>query len=236
MPPDSLAVHRLVGYLPERLTFDRWMTARAFLRMHHELAEQPAESREEDVAASLMRVQLDSSAWDTSLARFSRGMLQRLGLAQALIGKPRILLLDEPASGVDPAGVLLFRHLFRELRGEGVTILLNSHQLDQVERVCDRVAFIATGRLGQIENLSEDAASARVVLVRWLSDEAPERERVAALGRTAGADLLEWIPPRAAFSVPDDRSAAALVRALVEGGIAVAEMAPREGRLERFFT
>ncbi len=183
-----------------------------------------------------MRVQLDSSAWDTGLARFSRGMLQRLGLAQALIGKPRILLLDEPASGVDPAGVLLFRQLFRELRGEGVTIVLNSHQLDQVERVCDRVAFIAMGRLGQIENLSEDADSTHVVVVRWLSDEAPERERVAALGRSTGADLLEWTPPRAAFSVPDDRSAAALVRALVEGGIAVAEMGPRAGRLERFFT
>ena len=235
MPPDSLAVHRLVGYLPERLTFDRWMTARAFLRLHHELAEQPAGSREEDVAAVLMRVQLDSSAWDTGLARFSRGMLQRLGLAQALIGRPKVLLLDEPASGVDPAGVLLFRQLFRELRAEGVTIVLNSHQLDQVERVCDRVVFIAMGRLRQIENLAQDADSSRVVVVRWLSDEAPERERVAAFGQTAGAALVEWAPPRATFSVSDDRSAAALLRALVEGGIAVAEMTPREGRLERFF-
>jgi ABC-2 type transport system ATP-binding protein len=145
MAPDSLAVRRLVGYLPERLTFDRWMNARAFLRLHHELAEQPGESREEDVAAALMRVQIDSSAWDAGLDGFSRGMLQRLGLAQALIGRPRILLLDEPASGVDPAGVLHFRQLFRELRAEGVTIVLNSHQLDQIERVCDRVAFIASG-------------------------------------------------------------------------------------------
>jgi ABC-2 type transport system ATP-binding protein len=236
MAPDSLAVRRLVGYLPERLTFDRWMNARAFLRLHHELAEQPGESREEDVAAALMRVQLDSSAWDAGLDGFSRGMLQRLGLAQALIGRPRILLLDEPASGVDPAGVLLFRQLFRELRAEGVTIVLNSHQLDQIERVCDRVAFIASGRLGQIENLSEDAGVPRVLVVRWLSDGTPNRERVAALGQTAGAALLEWTPPRAAFSVPDDQSAAALVRALVEGGVAVAEVAPREGRLERFFT
>ena len=74
-------------------------------------------------------------------------MLQRLGLAQAMVGKPKYLLLDEPASGIDPGGVLSLRRLLAELKKDGMTIILNSHQLDQVEKVCDRVAFVRAGKV-----------------------------------------------------------------------------------------
>ena len=100
-------------------------------------------------------------------ASYSRGMLQRLGLAQALLGNPRYVFLDEPASGVDPAGVVLFRRLLIELKSRGATLVLNSHQLDQVERVCDRVAFVSRGHVEAIETVAAGATVARVLRVRW---------------------------------------------------------------------
>ncbi|HEY9733798.1 MAG TPA: ABC transporter ATP-binding protein, partial [Drouetiella sp.] len=115
LPPDALETRRLIGYLPERLNFDKWMTGRQFMQFHYELSGQDLHSKVSTCDDLLSRVGLDQRAWDLLIKRYSRGMLQRLGFAQALIGKPRFLLLDEPASGVDPAGVLLLRKLMREL-------------------------------------------------------------------------------------------------------------------------
>ena len=114
--PDDLTLRRQTGYLPERLQFDRWMTGRAFIDHHHCLAGLPAAHRTGDVTAVLQRVGLEPAAWLTPIKNYSRGMLQRLGMAQALLGDPRFLFLDEPASGVDPAGVLAFRDILLDLR------------------------------------------------------------------------------------------------------------------------
>jgi ABC-2 type transport system ATP-binding protein len=148
--PGTPDVNRLVGYVPERLSFDRWMTGQAFVAYHHALAGRPRATRRSDVAEAFDRVELEPSARRRRVATYSRGMLQRLALAQALVGKPRLLFLDEPTSGVDPHGVLLVRRLLAGLKGDGVTILFNSHQLDQVERVSDRVLFLREGRLADV--------------------------------------------------------------------------------------
>jgi ABC-2 type transport system ATP-binding protein len=145
--PGTPEVNRLVGYVPERLSFDRWMTGQAFVAYHHALAGRPRAARRSDVAETFDRVELEPSARRRRVATYSRGMLQRLALAQALVGKPRLLFLDEPTSGVDPHGVLLVRRLLAGLKADGVTILFNSHQLDQVERVSDRVLFLREGRV-----------------------------------------------------------------------------------------
>lgn len=145
--PGTPEVNRLVGYVPERLSFDRWMTGQAFVAYHHALAGRPRAARGSDVAETFDRVELEPSARRRRVATYSRGMLQRLALAQALVGKPRLLFLDEPTSGVDPHGVLLVRRLLAGLKADGVTILFNSHQLDQVERVSDRVLFLREGRV-----------------------------------------------------------------------------------------
>ena len=155
--PDTLLTKSEVGFLPERLLFDRWMTGGRFLAHHHALAGLPAERRRADVSESFAKVGLEPAAASKSLKAYSRGMLQRIGLAQALLAKPRWLFLDEPASGVDPAGVLLFRRLLAEARAGGTTIVLNSHQLEQVERICDRVAFLREGRVLSIEVLHAGA-------------------------------------------------------------------------------
>jgi ABC-2 type transport system ATP-binding protein len=148
--PGTPEVNRLVGYVPERLSFDRWMTGRAFVAYHHALAGRPPATRQPDVAETFDRVELEPSARRRRISTYSRGMLQRLALAQALVGKPRLLFLDEPTSGVDPHGVLLVRRLLAGLKADGVTILFNSHQLDQVERVSDRVLFLREGRLADV--------------------------------------------------------------------------------------
>jgi ABC-2 type transport system ATP-binding protein len=147
------------------------------------------------------------------------------------------VFLDEPASGVDPAGVVLFRRLLLEMKGRGVTILLNSHQLEQVERVCDRVAFVSGGKVEAVETLEAGAALARVLRVRSLAGvlERHGREALAALARTAGAELTDVAPPQARFAVADDDVAARLVAALVAAGLPVAEASPEESRLERLF-
>jgi ABC-type multidrug transport system ATPase subunit len=229
--PDDLSVRATTGYLPERLVLDRWMTGFQFLQYHHALARLPRPERDRDVGLALERVGLDAAAARRPVARYSRGMLQRLGLAQALLGTPRWVYLDEPASGVDPAGVIQFRRLIVEARARGATVVLNSHQLEQVERVCDRVAFVQAGRVQAIETLTAGALLARVVRVRFAAPPPP----LAPLAERAGATLEGAANAEARFMVADDEGAARLVETLVQGGARVAEMAAEEGRLERLF-
>jgi ABC-2 type transport system ATP-binding protein len=236
--PDALDVRRATGYLPERLQFDRWMTGRAFLELHHTLAGQPASLRDGQVTALLQRVGLQTAHWRAPIKKYSRGMLQRLGMAQALVGEPRFLFLDEPASGVDPAGVLAFREIIDDLKQRGTTVVLNSHQLDQLERVCDRVAYIEGGAIKKIENLKSGEAGKRVLVVRWLVGEpaaVPPAGAIEAVVGPAGAQTLEVGAGRGRFAVDGDAQAAALLRALGEAGYAVVEAAPESGRLERLF-
>jgi ABC-2 type transport system ATP-binding protein len=237
--PDSLSVRRVTGYLPERLVLDRWMTGGEFLEYHHALAGLPAAGRAAETRALFGRVGLAPEAASLTVARYSRGMLQRLGLAQALLGRPRYLFLDEPISGVDPSGVMLFRRLLGELKGHGVTLIINSHQLDEVERICDRVAFVRAGKVTSIETPTAGATVERVVVVRWAASTpatALVPAALAAAAQAAGAALLGANPPAARFSVPDDDGAARLLERLLAAGVRVSEASPEGGRLERLFT
>ena len=237
-PPDDLSVRAVTGYLPERLILNRWMNGRELLSFHHALAKQPAATRRSDVEAALGRIGL-SEAGGKSVAKYSRGMLQRLGMAQALIGSPRILFLDEPASGLDPEGVLLFRSLLLDLKQRGATVVLNSHHLDEVERVCDRVAFVRAGRVEAIETPSAGEALARVLRVRIAKTWAAERWASDGLGSAAtraGATMLEATPPDARFAVADDAGAARLLAELIRAEVPVIEATPEGNRLERLFT
>jgi ABC-2 type transport system ATP-binding protein len=239
--PDDLSVRSVTGYLPERLVLDRWMSGYDFLAYHHALARLPAGERRDACAAALDRVGLDAAAGQRAIRGYSRGMLQRVGLAQALLGHPRYVFLDEPASGVDPAGVVLFRKLLGDLKGSGVTVLLNSHQLEQVERVCDRVAFVKGGRVEAIETLAAGAAHARGLRIRWATGarfvgEAALHDAAARAGATfVEATATATGGGAARFTAADDTVAAALLRALVEAGVPVIEAAPEESRLERLF-
>jgi ABC-2 type transport system ATP-binding protein len=143
-PAGSPEAHRSLGYLAELFRFPDWLTADELLGMHQRLAASDGGFAERERL-------LDAVGLGDAMARrvgtMSKGMQQRLGLAQALIGSPRMLLLDEPTSALDPAGRRTVRALLEELRGRGVSVLLNSHLLSEVELVCDRVAIIARGAL-----------------------------------------------------------------------------------------
>lgn len=234
--PDDLEIRAVTGYLPERLVLDRWMSGLEFLRFHHALAKLPAASRAADCAAALERVGLERAAGDQRIGRYSRGMLQRLGLAQALLGSPQLLFLDEPISGVDPAGVLLFRRLLTDLSRTGVTILVNSHQLAEVERMCTRVVFVKAGRIEAMDTVRAGAGHARVLRVRLSADAVPpDAARLAALATESGAQWKDWVAPEARFIVADDAGATRLLAVLLAAGLPVVEAAPEEGRLERLF-
>jgi ABC-2 type transport system ATP-binding protein len=143
-PAGSPAAHRALGYLAELFRFPDWLSADELLGMHQQLADSDGGSRERMRLLELVGL---AEASAMRVGAMSKGMQQRLGIAQAMVGGPRLLLLDEPTSALDPAGRRTVRRLLEELRGQGVAVLLNSHLLSEVELVCDRVAIIARGEV-----------------------------------------------------------------------------------------
>jgi ABC-2 type transport system ATP-binding protein len=235
-PTDSLETRRTVGYLPERLNFDGSMTGREFLDFHHELAELPRSGRVSACEELLSRVALQPTAWDLPIKKYSRGMLQRLGLAQALINSPKYLLLDEPASGVDPGGVLLVRKVLKELKSTGMTIVLNSHQLDQVEKVCDRVAFISAGRVEAIENMQSVEIENRELVLKWiLDDTTPSQSEFRSIVSELGADVLALDQTSATLALPNKAAIATAIKTLTAKGFPIVHATSLDSRLEKFF-
>lgn len=143
-PPGSRRANAAIGYLAEFFRFPEWLSADEVLELHQRLA--GSEGGEGERRELLGSVGLASEA-NRRVATMSKGMQQRLGLAQALVGSPRLLLLDEPTSALDPAGRRTVRDLLRSLRERGVAVLLSSHLLSEVELVCDRVAILYRGQL-----------------------------------------------------------------------------------------
>jgi len=143
-PAGSPPARAAIGYLAELFRFPGWCSADELLALHQRLCGSAGGAGER---AELLELVELSRAAGTRVETMSKGMQQRLGIAQALVGSPRLLLLDEPTSALDPVGRRIVRALLEELRRRDVTVLLNSHLLSEVELVCDRVAIIADGRL-----------------------------------------------------------------------------------------
>ncbi|MEA2255360.1 MAG: type transport system ATP-binding protein [Solirubrobacteraceae bacterium] len=144
VPAGSPPARRALGYLAELFRFPGWATADELLELHQRLADSRGGAAER---AELLELVGLADAARRRVETMSKGMQQRLGIAQALVGGPRLLLLDEPTSALDPAGRRIVRDLLAELRRRGVAVLLNTHLLSEVERVCDRVAIIDRGEL-----------------------------------------------------------------------------------------
>ena len=151
----DVRMHERIGYLPENPYFYDYLTAREFLEYCAELFGFSSAERKKRTADLLARVRLDEKSWDTQLRKFSKGMLQRVGLAQSLINDPEIVFLDEPMSGLDPVGRREVRDLIASLRQDGKTVFMCSHILSDIEVLCDRVAILRRGRLAQVGPLDE---------------------------------------------------------------------------------
>ncbi len=143
-PAGSPTARAALGYLAELFRFPGWCSAEELLRLHQRLVGSSGGAAER---AELLEMVGLGDASGKRIEAMSKGMQQRLGIAQALVGSPRLLLLDEPTSALDPVGRRIVRGLLEEVRGRGVAVLLNSHLLSEVELVCDRVAIIARGKL-----------------------------------------------------------------------------------------
>lgn len=149
---------RPTGFLPENHRFPDFLTARQTLRLYARMAGVASAERDARADELLGRVRLSEAA-DRKVRTYSKGMMQRLGLAQAMMSRPRLLVLDEPADGVDPVGRREIRDVLLGLRDDGATLFLNSHLLSEIERVCTRVAILKEGRLvreGTVEGLTTE--------------------------------------------------------------------------------
>ena len=160
-PAGSKAARRAIGYLAELFRFPGWARADEVLALHQRASGSDGGARERDELLDLVDL---SGARDRRVEAMSKGMQQRLGLAQALVGRPPLLLLDEPTSALDPVGRRMVREVLIELRRRGHAVLLNSHLLSEVELVCDHVAIMRAGRV-VTAGRPEDLARARGVEV-----------------------------------------------------------------------
>lgn len=224
-PNDDLDIRRRTGFVPERMNFGRTVTGWRFLRYMARLAEVPPSEVDARCRAMLERLGLEGAA-NKRLSQYSRGMLQRIGMCQALIHQPSYIFLDEPTSGLDPNGVLLVRDLISEQKARGAAVLLNSHQLAEIEKVCDRVLFLNRGVIAQAETLRYD--DHLVIAVTML----PGTFDPAAVERLAGAAPRENV---LLVRVESEEATAAVVRRLVESGVGIVEVRRHTTDLEGIF-
>ena len=151
----DVSMHARIGYLPENPYFYDYLTAREFIDYCGQLFGFDKSIRERRTDEVLTRVNLEKKSWDRQLRKFSKGMLQRVGMAQALVNDPEIVFLDEPMSGLDPVGRREFRDLIASLNSEGKTVFMCSHILSDIEVLCDSIAILKGGKLAHAGTLEE---------------------------------------------------------------------------------
>jgi ABC-2 type transport system ATP-binding protein len=208
-----VGVHARIGYLPEAPYFYDYLTARELLEYCAELFGYAPAARRARAADLLRRVSLDETAWDRQLRKFSKGMLQRVGLAQALVNDPELVVLDEPMSGLDPIGRRQVRDLIAALRTSGVTVFFSSHIIADIEVLCDRVAILNHGRLshlGRLDELRQQEDAAGHLEITVLGASVAELED--ALRKVEGARVAAT-PAGARIEVPSERDVDAALAA-----------------------
>jgi ABC-2 type transport system ATP-binding protein len=232
--PDTL---RRIGFLPEHFRFHEWMQARELLDFHGRLCKMDAATRRRRISAVLDLVGLTEHA-HRPLSGFSKGMLQRVGLAQALLHEPELVFLDEPTSALDPFGRRLVRQIVYDLKASGITVFLNSHLLGEVEATCERVTFIREGRTLQTLALRDQAMHTLQVELR-AADVSPAL--LAALEHLTGQALpASTLPPDGApltldLTVPDESLLPQIAACTLQHGARLYALTPRRVSLEQRF-
>ena len=228
-PLGDRAARARIGFLPEHFRFHETLTATELLRFHGRLYGLRGVSLDARVDRLLTRVDLVDAA-DRPLRGYSKGMLQRVGLAQALLNDPRLVFLDEPTSGLDPLGRLLVRGIIDELRADGATVFLNSHLLGEVEATCDRVVFVKRGRVVEERRLSAPTELLDVEI------------RVSLVGTAIldglsrfGTNIHQPRPDLIALRAESEAVVPALVSWLVHQGVQIHAVQPRRKSLEDVF-
>lgn len=223
----SAEAKRKMGFLPEQPYFELYLTPRKLLRYYGMLLGFKASAAEARVSHLLNMVGLSEEA-DLSLNRFSKGMLQRIGIAQALISEPDFLILDEPSAGLDPLWKINIREVLEGLKGAGITILLSSHQLSEIEDICDSVAIIDRGRnvaSGSLDELLESREEYEISLRDPLPDFS------AAL-----PDSAAWANDEKSRMDLRKEDLNTVLKLLIDNGASITEIRQKRLTLEEFFT
>ena len=229
VPVSDPSARRRLGYLPEHFRFPEWLTGMQLLRYHARLAGRDPRREAGRLAALLERVGL-AGRGDERIRAYSKGMTQRLGLAQALVAEPDLVLLDEPTSAMDPLGRREMRELIAGLANEGVAVLLNSHLLSEVELTCDHVVVIDRGRVlrsGTLDEVRERALEVRVTVDRV---DQRVRDLLAGHGRLLAADEREVL-----LATDDPDVVPRLAADLVQSGVRLHALVPLQRSLEDVF-
>jgi ABC-2 type transport system ATP-binding protein len=228
-PIGDRQVRARIGFLPEHFRFHEWLTATEFLKLHADLYHMPPDTTIRRVPELLELVGLAAHG-DKKLRKFSKGMLQRIGLAQALLNRPDLVILDEPTSGLDPVGRRLVRDIISDLRDDGTTVFLNSHLLSEVEITCDRVAFIKNGEVLQVSKLKNLVAGEMSVTIRARGLMPDIVVGLSQWGKNVRAD-----DEHLSLTVASEADLPAINRYLVEQGVEVYALRPEQVSLEDLF-
>jgi ABC-2 type transport system ATP-binding protein len=228
-PVGDVKTRRKVGFLPEHFRFYDWLTPTELLKLHGRLYGMSHAKLRERIPVLVEQVGLTPHR-DKPLRDFSKGMLQRIGLAQALLNEPDLIFLDEPTSGLDPVGRRVVRDIIRAQRDRGATVLLNSHLLGEVEITCDRVAFIKDGEVVETRELNVEIEEQTTMSIRAGKVTA---EIASALSQWSKS--LRVAGERLTLSLSSGAVVPEIVRYLVASGVDVYEVTPQRLSLEERF-
>ena len=226
--PGDVRAKKQIGFVPENFAFYKHLNAVKLLRFHAALASVPLGEMDARITDLLSKVKLTGYE-KLKIGKYSRGMVQRLGIAQAMLGDPQLLIMDEPTSGLDPAGRKEVRDLIFSLKAEGKTIFLSSHILSEVEQICDKAIIINRGRLvreGTMQNLLTTGDKVEVV-----ADQIPPEleTRLQEWGATR-----ELLPSGVKIFLPLERKRE-VVEALWTAGADVMSIQPLKSSLEELY-
>jgi ABC-2 type transport system ATP-binding protein len=227
-PVPNREAKRKLGYLPESPYFYEYLAPEEFLDLVGALFDVPRRVRRERAAKLITRVGLDN-ARGRPLRKFSKGMLQRVGIAQALMGDPELVVLDEPMTGLDPLGRKEIRDLMLELKHEGRTVVYSTHILPDVEMTCDRVAMIFAGRIRSVGPLAE------LLTARLLSTEVCLRHGVGHIPELPEGGKVRQTPDGMLVDLPEGADVDAFLKAALGSGSNILSVTPRRESLEDLF-
>lgn len=231
----DVQMHSRIGYCPENPYFYDYLTARELMDYFGELFGFDAATRKNKTADLLTSVGLDEKDWNKQLRKFSKGMLQRVGLAQSLINDPEIVFMDEPMSGLDPMGRREVRELIAGLRQRGMTVFMSTHILSDIEALCDEVAILRKGKLAAAGNLEDLLASSGEQQSFEINVKNVSADVLGPVLSGIGGAEVHPKPNGANISVVDENDVETALAAIRKAGGKLVSVQPVKQSLEELF-